>query len=71
MKFRDLSNNDVFDFIGPDRSFNSFYLRCVKVGPRKYNDENGGSHTVGSIEAEVFHVVRAGRPANALIGAFK
>lgn len=60
IKFRDLGVNDTFDFIGPDRQFNSFYLRCVKVGPRKYNDENGESHRVGSIDAEVFHVVRIG-----------
>lgn len=60
MRFRDLNINDTFDFIGPDRMLNSFYLRCVKVGSRKYNDENNGSHRVGSIDCEVFHVVRTG-----------
>lgn len=57
-KFRDLEINQTFDFIGPSR-FNSFFKRCVKVGKRKYNDEDGGQHTVGSVDADVFHVAPA------------
>lgn len=56
MKFRDLSIGDSFDFIGPDRRYNSFYLRCRKISTRKYRDERGTEHQVGSINASVFHV---------------
>jgi hypothetical protein len=56
MKFRDLDLLDSFDFVGPDRLLNSFYLRCIKTGPRTYNDETGVRHRVGSINATVYHV---------------
>lgn len=55
-KFRELATNQVFDFVSPDRMLNSFYKRCVKVSTRRYNDEDGGEHRVGSIDCEVFNV---------------
>lgn len=30
MKFRDLKINQVFDFVGPDRTLNSFYKRRAR-----------------------------------------
>lgn len=58
-KFRDLKINQVFDFIGPGYA-NSFFKRCVKVGQRRYNDEDGGEHRVGSVDCEVFNVFPVG-----------
>jgi hypothetical protein len=59
VKFKDLSVGQSFDFIGPERMYNSFYLRCTKTGPRTYRDENGVNHRIGSAsKAEVFHVGR-------------
>jgi hypothetical protein len=57
MKFRDLQVGDTFDFVSPNTSFNSFYLRCTKVSARRYRDEDGHFHQVGSINAVVYHVV--------------
>jgi len=56
MKFRDLKIGDSFDFLGPESMYHSFYLRCTKTSQRKYRDENGENYTVGSINADVFHV---------------
>lgn len=55
-QFRDLAIGQGFDFIGPDRAYNSFFLRCTKISPRRYLDERGTEHRVGTINAEVFHV---------------
>lgn len=54
--FRDLKIGQSFDWIGPDRMLNSFYLRCVKTGPRTYVDERGRAHRVGSVNAKVYHI---------------
>lgn len=60
-KFRNLSIGDTFDFVGPGR-FNSFYDRCEKTGSRTYTPIEGNlkGHklSVGSINADVFHVTR-------------
>lgn len=63
MKFRELEVGDTFDWIGPNRQFNSFFDRCVKVSARGYmvagEDSNERSAMrVGTIDAEVFHVER-------------
>jgi hypothetical protein len=58
-KFKDLSIGDSFDFISPDRTLNSFFLRCEKTGPRKYKDSEGTDHKVGSTSVEVYHVEKA------------
>ena len=58
--FRDLRIGQTFDFIGPDRQWNSFYEKCRKVTSRGYvsieNPGRYGTMRVGSIDAEVFHV---------------
>jgi hypothetical protein len=51
-KFRDICQGQLFDFILPDR-YNSFFLTCTKISPRKYRDEKGTIHRVGSINCEV------------------
>ena len=56
MKFRDLAIGDTFDFIGPDRMFNSFYARCCKVSSRGYRDDKLNRYQVGTVDCEVFHV---------------
>jgi hypothetical protein len=58
MKFRELSIGDEFDFVNPDSFFNSFFMRCAKISPRKYVDSNGQAHMVGSINARVWNVER-------------
>jgi hypothetical protein len=56
-RFKDIPVGSSFDFINDEKPmFTSFYLRCVKTGTRKYIDEGGTGHTVGSVNAEVFHV---------------
>lgn len=59
MKFKELKVGDSFDWISPNRIYNSFFLRCVKTGLNSYVDEDGKKHKVGSINAEVFHVERS------------
>ena len=54
--FRDLDVGDSFDFVGHDWRFNSYYRRCVKVSARKYKDDDGREHEVGSISCNVYHV---------------
>lgn len=53
MQFRHLIVGDKFDWIGPQPTF---FLRCEKISTRKYCDEKGTEHRVGSINAEVYHV---------------
>lgn len=36
----------------------SFYLRCTKISSRKYKDERGTIHQVGTIYTLVHHVVK-------------
>lgn len=54
--FRDLAVGDSFDFVGPNWKYNSFYRRCVKVSARKYRDDDGREHEVGTIDCNVYHV---------------
>jgi len=57
MKFRHLLVGDSFDWLNDKNPMlNSFYLRCVKISERKYKDEKGLVHNVGSINANVYHV---------------
>ena len=56
MKFRDLGIEQGFDWVDDDNPANSFYLRCFKISPRRYRDAKGIVHTVGTINAQVFHV---------------
>jgi hypothetical protein len=57
MTFQQLPIGASFDFINDEKPmFNSFYLRCTKVSARKYQDQTGVIHRVGSIAASVYHV---------------
>jgi|HubBroStandDraft_5_1064220.scaffolds.fasta_scaffold34754_5 hypothetical protein len=55
-KFRDLQVGETFDFIGPNRMLVSFWKRCTKKSGRLYEDEDGDTHHVGSINAKVYNV---------------
>jgi hypothetical protein len=55
--FSSLNIGDTFDFVDPNRPhLNSFFKRCKKVSTRKYEDESGTQHTVGTVSCRVFHV---------------
>jgi len=56
VEFKQLAIGQSFDFIGPNRMMNSFYLRCTKISARKYQDEKGNVHCVGSIRCKVHNV---------------
>ena len=56
-QFRMLAIGNSFDFIKPDSLYNSFFLRCTKTGPRKYQDQTGANHRIGSIKAQVYNVL--------------
>lgn len=56
-KFRDLLAGELFDFINDDdRTQNSFHKRCKKTSARRYEDEDGVVHRIGSVNATVYHV---------------
>lgn len=56
MLFRDLSIGTHFDFIDDAHpTWNSFHARCLKISARKYRAA-GVNHTIGSINARVYHV---------------
>lgn len=54
--FKNLAIGQSFDFISPNRMMNSFYKRCTKISARKYRDEDGVEHTIGSHYARVYNV---------------
>lgn len=56
-QFRNLAIGDSFDFVSPDRTLNSFFLRCVKIGKRAYQDEKHTTHIVGTVACRVYNVV--------------
>lgn len=60
MRFEDLAIGQTFDWVSDERSAftrNSYFKRCVKVSPRKYESVDGEDKlTVGSVKARVFHV---------------
>ena len=55
--FSVLLKGDTFDWVDDAKPYcgNSFFLRCEKISPRKYRDERGNVHRVGSIKARVHH----------------
>lgn len=63
MKFRDLRIGDRFDFIGPERLYNSFFAACTKTGKREYSwdyvDGKTLSTRVRTVNVRVYHVERA------------
>jgi hypothetical protein len=54
--FKQLRIGQWFDFVGPNHMMNSFHKRCQKVSARRYLDEDGIMHNVGSISARVYNV---------------
>lgn len=54
MKFKDLNIGDEFDWIGG--KYTSFFLSCIKTSFKTYQDTRRITHTVGSPDAEVYHV---------------
>src|SRR4051812_5462078 len=66
--FRQLGLGDTFDFIDDSHLRNSFFLRCMKTGPRSYQSIsvvdsaggpwtlNGTKYRVGSVGVKVHHV---------------
>jgi hypothetical protein len=55
--FNDLQIGDRFDFVGPDRMFNSFYDRCVKVSTRCYMSlDTRHKYRIGTIYCNVYNV---------------
>ena len=55
--FKKLRIGQSFDWINPfDALLNSFFLRCKKTGARTYKDSLGFKHTVGTVNAKVYHV---------------
>lgn len=57
MKFRDLTEQQSFDFVDDANPIrNSFWDRCIKTGPRTYTSiKTGLRYRVGSIDAKVYH----------------
>lgn len=57
MRFRELGIGDTFDWIEEGSPYNSFFLRCKKISPRRYVDTKGVTYQVRTINVEVFHVI--------------
>ncbi|RLD84445.1 MAG: hypothetical protein DRJ10_01215 [Bacteroidetes bacterium] len=55
MKFKDLTIGCKFDFISSKSDYNSYYNRCTKISPRKYESDDGYIHIIGTINCEIFH----------------
>lgn len=55
MTFSELKIGDTFDFIKNAPASASFYLRCAKISARRYVDEKGTVHQVGSVHVNVCH----------------
>ncbi len=56
--FAELAIGQGFDWVNPDArpGFNSFFEKCWKISPRRYQTESGMTCRVGTIKAPVFHV---------------
>jgi hypothetical protein len=55
--FNQLPIGTRFDFIS-GTSFDSFFLACMKTGPRSYVDSMGMKHRVGSVGAKIYNIGR-------------
>lgn len=60
--FRELPFGATFDFVSGRVGVDSFFKRCTKTDSRKYVDEDGREHKIGSINACVFHVEMPAEP---------
>jgi hypothetical protein len=56
MMFKDLAIGTGFDFVSPEPHLNSFYLHCIKISPRRYRDERGMVHRIGTVKAAIYNV---------------
>jgi hypothetical protein len=53
-QFRLLGIGDKFDFINSSNPYaTSFFQVCTKISARKYRDESGVEHKIGSIKCPV------------------
>lgn len=56
MTFKELRIGQTFDFVSPDRLYNLFHDRCVKISARRYRSLNSGLlFTVGTVKCRVFN----------------
>ena len=55
--FNEIPIGTSFDFIS-GTSFDSFFLACMKTGPRSYVDAVGAKHKIGSVSAKIYNVGR-------------
>lgn len=64
--FSSLRIGDVFDFVSPNHSVNSFFETCKKTGPKSYEwqgrDGRPLKSAVGSKKVLVFHVASPAMP---------
>lgn len=54
-RFRDLAIGQAFDFVSGTQ-LDSFTLRCFKCSPRRYRDEKGYVHRIGTINCYVYNL---------------
>lgn len=55
--FGDVIVGEWFDFIDDSSPYRTTWFgRCRKTSSRTYVEEDGTKHTVGSVNARVFHV---------------
>jgi hypothetical protein len=54
--FRNVKVGQWFDFIGPNAGLVTFWKRVQKIGARTYEDEQGLTYKIGSLNAGVYHV---------------
>lgn len=55
-KFSSLAIGQEFDFIKPDSIYNSFFERCIKISPRKYEStQSGVEYEIGTVNCIVYN----------------
>jgi hypothetical protein len=55
--FKQIPIGTRFDFISGNH-FDSFFLACMKTGPRSYVDSIGRVHKVGSVDVKIYNIGR-------------
>jgi len=56
MTFKNIIVGETFDFIHSEWYGPSFFRPCQKISARKYRDDIGQIHEVGTINTTVFHL---------------
>lgn len=59
LQFKNLHVGDTFDFVAPNSRTNSFFLRCIKISPRKYRDSSGTEHRIGRDLCRIYNILTA------------